>query len=142
MVPYDIRIPKVRIGTRQAHLLRSHRVVVRIDSWTPHSLYPDGHFVRSVGLIGDMETETAVIMIEHGLLRPSFSRSLLNGQSVSILYVHVCIYMYTCTLYIIHVRVVSGASCCFDQVSFFYTLRKFSPARVSAIQYVIWSLRN
>ena len=79
MMPYDVRIPRIRIGTRQARLLRSHRIVVRIDSWVSHSRYPDGHFVRTIGPIGDIETETAVIMIEHDLQRPSFSRALLNG---------------------------------------------------------------
>ena len=80
VIPYDIRIPKIRISTRQADILRSHRIVVHIDSWSSSSQYPDGHFVRSVGPIGDVETETAVIMIEHGLLSPSFSHSLLTGQ--------------------------------------------------------------
>ena len=79
-MPYDLRIPKIRISTRQANLLRSHRIVVHIDSWLLHSQYPDGHFVRSIGPIGDIETETAVIMIEHGLLCPSFNKELLNGQ--------------------------------------------------------------
>ena len=79
-MPYDVRIPKIRISTRQANLLRSHRIVVHIDSWLLHSQYPDGHFVRSIGPIGDIETETAVIMIEHGLLCPSFNKALLNGQ--------------------------------------------------------------
>lgn len=80
VVPYDIRIPKIRIGTRQASQLRTHRIVVRIDSWGPDSQYPDGHFVRSIGPIGDIETETAVIMIENSLQCPPFSRALLNGE--------------------------------------------------------------
>ena len=82
VLPYDARIPKIRIGTRQADLLRSHRIVVQIDTWSSSSQYPDGHFVRSIGPIGDVETETAVIMIEHDLSFPSFSRDLLNGQSL------------------------------------------------------------
>ena len=82
VLPYDARIPKIRIGTRQADLLRSHRIIVSIDTWSSTSQYPDGHFVRSIGPIGDVETETAVIMIEHGLSFPAFSRNLLNGQSL------------------------------------------------------------
>ncbi|CAI7992116.1 DIS3-like exonuclease 1 [Geodia barretti] len=78
VLPYDTRIPKIRIGTRQADLLRSHRIVVQIDTWSSASQYPDGHFVRNIGPIGDVETETAVIMIEHGLSFPTFSRDLLN----------------------------------------------------------------
>ena len=80
MVPYDIRIPKIRIGTRQARELRGHRIVVRIDSWEPDSFYPNGHFVHSIGPAGEIETETAVIMIENNLRHPPFSRALLDGE--------------------------------------------------------------
>ena len=80
VVPYDVRIPKIRVATRQSNLLQNHRILVSVDSWAPFSQYPDGHFVRSVGLIGDIETETAVLMIEHRLLRPGFSQALLAGQ--------------------------------------------------------------
>ena len=80
VIPYNVRIPKIRISTRQSDLLRLHRIVVRIDSWSYGSQYPDGHLVRSVGPIGERETETAVILIEHGLLCPSFSQDLLSGQ--------------------------------------------------------------
>ncbi|XP_064382954.1 DIS3-like exonuclease 1 [Halichondria panicea] len=76
--PYDMRVPKIRIGTRQAADLRGHRIVVRIDSWEVDSQYPNGHFVRSIGPIGSLETETAVILIEHDLSNNSFSKALLN----------------------------------------------------------------
>ena len=80
VVPYDIRIPKIRIGTRQARELRGRRIVVRIDSWEPDSFYPNGHFVHSIGPAGEIETETAVIMIENNLQHPPFSRALLDGE--------------------------------------------------------------
>ena len=80
IVPYDIRIPKIRIGTRQARELEGHRVVVRVDSWDEGSRYPTGHLVRSIGRAGELETETATIMIEYQLSRSSFSRALLNGE--------------------------------------------------------------
>ena len=32
-----------------------NRIVVRIDSWDINSQYPNGHFVRSIGCIGDIE---------------------------------------------------------------------------------------
>lgn len=38
------------------------RIVVRIDDWDIHSQYPNGHFVRSIGSIGDIEVfQTLVI---------------------------------------------------------------------------------
>ena len=80
MIPYNIRIPKIRIATRQAGELRSHRIVIHLDSWDLGSQYPSGHFVRSIGPIGDIDTETAVILIEHDLQWASFSRALLDGE--------------------------------------------------------------
>ena len=78
--PYDIRIPRVRITTRQAEALKDHRIVIRIDLWEVNSQYPNGHFVRDIGPIGRIETETAVILIEHQLSVTPFSKGLLKGN--------------------------------------------------------------
>ncbi|KAJ7389201.1 DIS3 mitotic control [Desmophyllum pertusum] len=64
VVPWDYRIPKIRISTRQVDSLRDHRIVVRIDFWEVDSVYPNGHFVRSLGLIGNVETEIQALMVE------------------------------------------------------------------------------
>jgi exoribonuclease R len=40
--------------------LAHQRLVVAIDSWEADSLYPCGHYVRSLGPIGDKDTETEV----------------------------------------------------------------------------------
>lgn len=42
----------------QAATLADKRIVVAIDSWEADSLYPSGHYVRTLGAIGDKETET------------------------------------------------------------------------------------
>jgi exoribonuclease R len=34
------------------------RIVVAVDSWDVLSRYPSGHYVRTIGDIGDKETET------------------------------------------------------------------------------------
>lgn len=44
----------------QAETLSDKRIVVAIDSWEADSAYPAGHYVRTLGLIGDRETETEV----------------------------------------------------------------------------------
>ncbi len=44
----------------QAETLSDKRIVVAIDGWEPDSMYPSGHYVRTLGLIGDRETETEV----------------------------------------------------------------------------------
>ena len=44
----------------QAEALGDKRIVVAIDSWEADSAYPAGHYVRTLGTIGDRETETEV----------------------------------------------------------------------------------
>lgn len=53
-------IPRIRIETRQAERLRGKRIIVAIDSWPRDSRYPIGHYVRSIGMAGDRETENEV----------------------------------------------------------------------------------
>lgn len=52
--PFPLR----RIQTRQAAALMDKRIVVALDGWEPDSSYPHGHYVRTLGTIGDKETET------------------------------------------------------------------------------------
>lgn len=78
VVSMDRRIPKIRIRTRQAHALMGKRIVVAIDSWGRNSLYPFGHFVRDLGDIGDRNTETEVLLLEHDVPYMPFSQQVLN----------------------------------------------------------------
>lgn len=41
-------------------------------------MYPNGHFVHSVGPIGDLETEVQALMVEHSLAAPSFTEAQLK----------------------------------------------------------------
>ncbi|XP_026528832.1 DIS3-like exonuclease 1 [Notechis scutatus] len=75
VTPWDYRIPKIRISTQQAEALQDFRVVVRIDSWEPTSLYPNGHFVRVVGRIGDLEGEIQTILVENTVSVSPFSEA-------------------------------------------------------------------
>ncbi len=44
----------------QAATLADKRLVVGVDCWEADSMYPSGHYVKTLGLIGDKETETEV----------------------------------------------------------------------------------
>ncbi|GBM24441.1 DIS3-like exonuclease 1 [Araneus ventricosus] len=77
-VPYDYRIPKIRIATKQADDIRNKRIVVRIDNWEKDSQYPNGHLVQSLGEIGDLETEVQSLLIEHDVFFREFAQNLLN----------------------------------------------------------------
>lgn len=77
-VPAERRIPKIRIETRQATLLEGQRIVVAIDCWPRQSRYPQGHFVRRLGEIGDKDTENEVLLLEHDIPHSVFSEAVLQ----------------------------------------------------------------
>lgn len=62
--PVERRIPYIRIQTRQAGQLMDKRIAVVVDDWPPDSLYPTGHYIRTLGQIGDLATETEVLLLE------------------------------------------------------------------------------
>lgn len=43
------------------------RIVVAIDTWEVDSPYPRGHYVKTLGDIGERETETDVLLLEHDI---------------------------------------------------------------------------
>lgn len=77
-VPAEKKIPKIRIETRQAAKLRGQRIIVAADAWPRHSRYPIGHFVRSLGPIGDKATENQVLLLEHDIPHSTFSEAVLD----------------------------------------------------------------
>ncbi|XP_065058694.1 exosome complex exonuclease RRP44-like [Rhopilema esculentum] len=72
------RIPLIRIETRQAERLMGMRIIVSIDAWPRTSRYPQGHYVRILGEIGDKETETKVLLLEHDIQDAPFSNLVLK----------------------------------------------------------------
>ncbi|XP_020848099.1 exosome complex exonuclease RRP44 [Phascolarctos cinereus] len=76
--PADKRIPRIRIETRQASTLEGQRIIVAIDGWPKNSRYPNGHFVKNLGAVGDKETETEVLLLEHDVPHQPFSRAVLS----------------------------------------------------------------
>ncbi|XP_032198846.1 DIS3-like exonuclease 1 isoform X3 [Mustela erminea] len=83
VTPWDNRIPKIRISTQQTEALQDFRVVVRIDSWESTSLYPNGHFVRVLGRIGDLEGEIATILVENSISVVPFSEAQMCEMPVN-----------------------------------------------------------
>ncbi|KAJ7311275.1 hypothetical protein JRQ81_006890 [Phrynocephalus forsythii] len=82
VTPWDYRIPKIRISTQQAEALQDFRVIVRIGSWESTSLYPNGHFVRVLGRIGDLEGEIQTILVENSISVSPFSEAQMCEMPV------------------------------------------------------------
>ncbi|KAI8866480.1 RNB-domain-containing protein [Ramicandelaber brevisporus] len=66
-VPLDRSIPKIRIRHRNISAILNDRIVVMIDSWPADSQYPQGHYLRSLGQIGKLDTEIDAILVEYGI---------------------------------------------------------------------------
>ncbi|CAF2406785.1 unnamed protein product [Rotaria sp. Silwood2] len=77
-LPHEKRIPKIRIESRQAEELKNSRVMVQIDHWPRSSRYPHGHFIKTLGKLGDKETENEVILAEHDILHHEFPEAVLD----------------------------------------------------------------
>ena len=75
-IPSEKRIPRIKIETRQADILMSHRIIVSIDCWPRSSRYPLGHFVRDIGPLGERETEEEVLLLEHDIPHLPFSKAV------------------------------------------------------------------
>eukprot|EP00850_Spirogloea_muscicola_P015313 SM000116S24234 [mRNA] locus=s116:202438:210497:+ [translate_table: standard] len=76
-VSADRRIPKVRIRTRQLANLADKRIVVAIDTWDRNARYPSGHYVKTLGIIGDKATESEVLLMENDINVRPFSEQVL-----------------------------------------------------------------
>ena len=61
-----------------------NRILVRIDSWEVDSQYPNGHFVRSLGKIGELETEVTAVLIHHGITNatPFSEAQVMNERNI------------------------------------------------------------
>ncbi|CAO3630679.1 unnamed protein product [Cunninghamella blakesleeana] len=66
-IPLDPVIPKIRIRYQNVKLIENQRIVVRIDNWPVSSQYPNGHYVRSLGPIHQLDSEVSAILVEHGI---------------------------------------------------------------------------
>ncbi|XP_049850382.1 uncharacterized protein LOC126322563 [Schistocerca gregaria] len=76
-VPWNSRIPKIRIYTRQYKELANSRISVRIDKWDVTSFYPQGHYIENLGPIGHYETEIKVLLKEYDAETTEFSMNAL-----------------------------------------------------------------
>lgn len=77
-VPVKQNVPKIRIQTRQRAKLEGMRIIVAVDRWDVDSAYPTGHYVRTLGPVGDRETETQVVLIEHNIPTEEFSPAVMR----------------------------------------------------------------
>lgn len=70
---HPLHNPAPPFHPEKAATLSDKRIVVAIDAWDTDSLYPTGHYVRTLGAIGDKETETEVLLLENDINTAPFT---------------------------------------------------------------------
>ena len=65
VVPMDIRIPKIRLQSKEWHKWWGQRLLVQITQWEEDSRYPSGHVKKILGAVGGLETEISCLLHEH-----------------------------------------------------------------------------
>ncbi|KAH9815278.1 hypothetical protein DFH28DRAFT_1027175 [Melampsora americana] len=76
--PLSRLIPKIRIRTRQAAQLANQKILISIDSWDVNSRYPEGHFVRALGIVETKEAEQESLLLEYDVPYRPFSQAILD----------------------------------------------------------------
>ncbi|KNF00353.1 hypothetical protein PSTG_06524 [Puccinia striiformis f. sp. tritici PST-78] len=77
-MPLSRSVPKIRIRTRQASTLANQKILVSIDRWEPNSRYPEGHFVRALGIVESKDTEQESLLLEHDIPYRPFGKAILD----------------------------------------------------------------
>ncbi|WAQ80729.1 hypothetical protein PtA15_1A67 [Puccinia triticina] len=77
-MPLSRSVPKIRIRTRQASTLANQKILVSIDRWEPSSRYPEGHFVRALGIVESKDTEQESLLLEHDIPYRPFGKAILD----------------------------------------------------------------
>lgn len=76
-VPSERSIPFISIKTRQAAQLMDKVLIVVVDEWPVYSRHPLGHYVRTVGKIGELGPESEALLLEHDVNTAPFTRAVL-----------------------------------------------------------------
>ena len=74
------------------------RCLVRIDNWPADSQYPNGHLVKALGPIGDLETEIAALLAENELTTSAFTPAQVGVCVIHNLSCCVCVCVCVCVL--------------------------------------------
>jgi exosome complex exonuclease DIS3/RRP44 len=78
--PLDARVPRIKIKTQQQrnNELVNQLLVVAVDTWPIESRNPLGHYVQTIGAVGDLAAENEAILREHEVPFTPFPTAALS----------------------------------------------------------------
>ena len=77
-LPSDKRYPPIRIKATDPAKLASQRILCVIDNWDVTSKYPSGHYIKTLGNVGEKASETEAILELHEIPHYEFPDVVLN----------------------------------------------------------------
>ncbi|ELP89778.1 exosome complex exonuclease RRP44, putative [Entamoeba invadens IP1] len=77
-LPTNKSYPPIRIKARDPARLASQRLLAVIDQWDTTSRYPTGHYVATLGNVGDRASETEAILELHDIPHYEFPETVLR----------------------------------------------------------------
>ncbi len=77
-VPADSRYPNFFIKLNNIQPFLTKKIIIGFNKWDSSSELPLGHFIGAIGEIGNLETESKVILMEHNVETREFSQQVLN----------------------------------------------------------------
>lgn len=76
-VPMDGKIVKIKLLTRRASDLVGARFVIRVDEWRTNQRYPNGHLIKILGAVGDVDGEMAALLARYDVPTDPFGAQAL-----------------------------------------------------------------
>ncbi len=119
-VAVDKSIPPILIQTSQKDKLLGQRILVAIDAWPATSPHPLGHYVATLGKVGDVTVETQVVLQEHNIPTDPFpakvNKQQTQSEKITYLYIIYLIVSYliqnNCTPSYIIIVIISWSGRC------------------------------
>eukprot|EP00915_Cephaloidophora_sp_WS-2016_P009294 GHVH01013225.1.p1 GENE.GHVH01013225.1~~GHVH01013225.1.p1 ORF type:complete len:1005 (+),score=158.29 GHVH01013225.1:30-3044(+) len=78
VLPSSPNLPRFVMRTRSSKDLEGMRLEFRVDSWPITSLYPRAHWTKKLGVAGDVEVESTVILHDHHVITRDFPEKVLR----------------------------------------------------------------
>ena len=65
----------------EPELFTGKLLLITVDFWEPSHRFPTGHYVRTIGAVGDTQAESEAILLEHEVNTAPFSAQVQMRSS-------------------------------------------------------------
>lgn len=76
--PLNKRSPKIKLKLSEPKKYTGKRIVCTIDGWDRNSLLPHGHYVRTIGNVGEKATEEESILLQNDIVLKEWEPEIIR----------------------------------------------------------------